>query len=67
MEEVKALKVGGAYPSKETVSKGTYPLQRPLFMYTRGEPTGLVKEFIEFVLSEKGQRIVEQVGFIPVR
>jgi len=66
-EEVKALKVEGAYPSKETVLKGTYPLQRPLFMYTRGEPTGLVKEFIEFVLSEEGQRIVEQVGFIPVR
>ncbi len=65
--EVKALKVEGVYPSRETVLKGTYPLQRPLFMYTRGEPRGVVREFIQFVLSERGQKIVEEVGFIPAK
>lgn len=64
---VKAIKVNGVEPSEEAVKEGLYPLQRPLFMYTRGEPRGLVKEFIEFVLSEEGQRIVREVGFIPVR
>lgn len=64
---VKAIKVNGVEPSEETVKGGLYPLQRPLYMYTRGEPEGLVKAFIDFVLSEEGQGIVREVGYIPVR
>jgi phosphate transport system substrate-binding protein len=45
---------------------GTYPIARPLYLYTLGEPSGSVQEFIQWILSEKGQRIVEQLGYIPV-
>jgi len=46
---------------------GTYPLSRPLYFYTNGEPSGLTKEFIDFVLSEKGQNIVSEIGYIPLK
>lgn len=65
--EVKALKVDGVLPSKETVVSGEYKLARPLFMYTNGEPKGLAGEFINFILSPKGQKIVEKVGFVPIK
>jgi len=35
-------------------------------MITNGEPKGIAKDFIDFVLSEEGQRIVEEEGFVPV-
>jgi len=65
--EVKALKINGVAPSVETVLKGTYPISRPLFMYTNGKPKGLAKDFIDFVLSEEGQRIVKEQGFVSLK
>lgn len=64
---VKGLAVEGIQPSIETVQKGTYPISRPLFMYTNGKPKGLAKGFIDFVLSEEGQRIVGKQGFVSLR
>lgn len=64
---VKVLKIDGVLPSKETVMDGSYKISRPLFMYTNGEPTGVVKDFIDFVLSPEGQRIVEEQGFVAVK
>lgn len=61
---VKALVVDGILPTKETVLSGDYILSRPLFMYTNGTPTGMVKEFIDYVLGSEGQRLVEEVGYI---
>jgi phosphate transport system substrate-binding protein len=58
---------GSVSPTPETILSGTYPLSRALFFYTNGEPTGLTKEFIDFVLSEKGQSIVSEVGYIPLK
>src|SRR4051794_38186799 len=55
---VKVVPIDGASPSKETVLGKTYPYARPTFFYTDGEPAGLAKEFIEFVLSDAGQNIV---------
>jgi len=63
---VKALKVDGVYPSKENVRSGKYKLVRNLYYITKGEPSGITKEFIDFVLSEEGQKIVEEEGFISV-
>ncbi len=54
-------------PSLETVIDGSYPVARPLLYYTDGEPTGLVKAFIEFCLSEQGQAMVPDSGYVPVR
>ena len=65
--KIKAIEVNGIMPSKETVNSDTYPLARPLFMYTDGEPTGAVKEFIDFVMSAEGQKIVEENGYISVK
>ena len=64
---IKAIEVNGVMASKETVNAATYPLARPLFMYTNGEPSGIVKEFIDFVMSEEGQKLVEENGFISVK
>ena len=64
---VKPLKYEGVLPSKKTVVDGSYVLSRPLFMYTNGEPTGIAKDFIDFVMSPEGQTIAEQVGYVAVK
>jgi len=64
---VKALELNGVMPSRETVISGKYPVTRPLFMYTNGKPQGLVKEFIDFILSDEGQKLVEEDGFVGLK
>ena len=51
----------------EHVLKKSYPLSRPLFMYTNGEPQGIVKLLIDFTLSPKGQKQFVETGFVPVQ
>ncbi len=63
---VKVLQYDGIIPSEKSVSSGAYEISRPLFMYTNGQPVGVVKEFIDFVLSKDGQKIVKEAGFVPV-
>lgn len=65
---VKALKVNGIYPTRKTVSLGTYPIARPLFMFTNGYPKmgSPVYKFVTIHLSKKGQEIISGIGFIPV-
>ncbi|OAA21233.1 PstS family phosphate ABC transporter substrate-binding protein [Kosmotoga sp. DU53] len=66
-DEVKALKVEGIEPTVENVNTGKYPISRPLFMFvdaTEGLPTGLVMDFIRFVLSPEGQALVLKVGYV---
>jgi len=63
----KALAIDGVAPTMENLKAGTYPLVRPLYKLTMGEPTGLVKDFLDFALSPEGQEIVEQEGFIPIK
>jgi len=64
--KVKALRVDGVEPSEATVLDGSYPIARPLHLYTNGEPRGSVKEFVDFCLSEQGQKIVKEQGYVPV-
>jgi len=54
-------------PSVESVQKKSYPYARPTFYYTNGEPTGLAKAFVDFTLSSAGQKIVGDVGFVPIK
>jgi phosphate transport system substrate-binding protein len=54
-------------PTTENVVSGAYPISRPLLMYTKGEPRGLVKMFIDYVLSPTGQEIVKNLDFVPVK
>lgn len=52
-------------PSVETAIDGTYPIARPLFMYTAGEPQGAIGEYIDWVLSDEGQCIIYDKGYAP--
>lgn len=55
-----------AEPVIQNVVSGLYPISRPLILYTNGVPAGLVKKFVEFALSEEGQKIVLATDFVPV-
>ncbi|MBI5476566.1 MAG: phosphate ABC transporter substrate-binding protein [Ignavibacteriales bacterium] len=54
-------------PTEENVKSGDYPISRYLYMYTRSRPTGVMKEYIDWILSKEGQEIVTKVGYFPVR
>ncbi|HEX3281416.1 MAG TPA: phosphate ABC transporter substrate-binding protein [Pyrinomonadaceae bacterium] len=64
---VKVVPVDGVVPSQQTVLGKTYPYARPTFYYTNGEPSGLAKQFVDFTVGSGGQRIVAQVGFVPIK
>ena len=53
-------------PDVEAIHSGAWPYARPTFFYTNGSPTGVARDFIDFVLGRVGQRIVRQAGFVPV-
>ena len=54
-------------PSVATASDRSYPVARPLFMYTNGEPQGAIKEYMDWILSDTGQCILQKKGYAPVR
>jgi phosphate transport system substrate-binding protein len=62
---VKALSIDGIAATVENAINGTYPIVRPLLFFTREQPTGIVKAFIDFFLGPEGQAIVAQ-DYIPV-
>ena len=63
---VKVVAIDGVMPSVQTVHAKSYPYGRPTFYYTNGAPGGLAKQFLDFTISSAGQRIVSQVGFVPI-
>jgi phosphate transport system substrate-binding protein len=54
-------------PSVETVNDKTYPIARDLYMYTAGEPTGIIKDYLDWILSPEAQQIVLDLGFVPIK
>ncbi|NOQ78561.1 MAG: phosphate ABC transporter substrate-binding protein PstS family protein [Gammaproteobacteria bacterium] len=54
-------------PSVATASDRSYPIARPLFMYTNGEPAGETKKYLDWILSDKGQCILLKKGYAPVK
>jgi len=52
-------------PSARTVLDSSYPVSRPLYMYTAGEPTGEVKRYLEWIMGD-GQALVTELGFVPL-
>ncbi len=54
-------------PTVQSASDGSYPIARPLLMYTNGEPTGEVKKYLDYILSDEGQCIIQKKGYAPVR
>jgi len=65
-ESVKALRINDVEPTRENVRDGRYPISRKLYLITKGDADGIAKDFIEFMLSEEGQRIVEENGFVRI-
>jgi len=53
-------------PGIETVNAGTYPIARPLYMYTRGQPTGIIKNYLDWIMTDEAQAIVRELGFVPL-
>ncbi|MAE72177.1 MAG: phosphate-binding protein [Gemmatimonadetes bacterium] len=71
--EVKSLPVAaekGAEaitPTTETAASGDYPISRPLLIYTAGEPTGAIRDYLDWIYSPAGQRIVAEIGYVPIK
>jgi phosphate transport system substrate-binding protein len=64
---IKVVPIEGQMPSQKAVIDKTWPYARPTFYYTNGEPGGVARQFVEFTLSATGQKIVDRVGFVPVK
>ena len=54
-------------PSVESASDNSYPIARPLFMYTNGEPKGDIKKYLDWIMSDEGQCIISKKGYAPAR
>ncbi|OQX26633.1 MAG: phosphate ABC transporter substrate-binding protein [Desulfobacteraceae bacterium IS3] len=65
--EVKALTIGGIAGTDKTALDGTYPVSRPLFMFTQKAPEGEIKDFIDYILGPEGQKLVKESGFVPLK
>jgi phosphate transport system substrate-binding protein len=71
--EVKVVSVGASdagpfiMPSADSVNNGQYPIARDLYMYTDGQPTGAVAEYINWIMTKEAQDIVTQLGFVPIK
>jgi len=63
-----AVDAKGPYvtPSVQSASDGSYPIARPLLMYSNGQPQGEVKEYLDWILGEEGQRIIRAKGYAPI-
>ena len=63
-DTVKALKIDGAEATAENIKAGTYKIARPFNIATKGDATGLAADFINYIMSSDGQKIVEDNGYI---
>jgi phosphate transport system substrate-binding protein len=71
--EVKVIAVGQAssgpfvIPSADAVNAGQYPIARDLYMYTNGIPTGVILDYINWIMTPVAQTIVTDLGFVPIK
>ena len=67
-EEVKTIKVNGFEPKAENVTTNNWPLWSYEHMYTKGQPTELTKEFLDYMVSDKVQKgVITGMGYIPIK
>jgi len=66
-QQVRALELDGAVGNEANIRNGSYKLVRPFLFVSVGEPAGLAKEFVDFVLSAEGQALVKKEGLLPVK
>ena len=63
-DTVKALKINGVEPTTETIKDGSYTLSRPFNIATKGNPSDVSQDFIDYILSAEGQKAIEDNGYI---
>ena len=63
---VKPLTVNGVQATARTAISKEFPIARPLYMYTNGQPAGVTAKFIRFILSPAGQDLVAKAGYVPL-
>ncbi len=66
-ENLKVLTVDGVNPEPKTLRDGSYPIARTLHFGTKGEASGDIKAFLDFVKSGKGQAVIQQEGFVTLK
>ena len=64
--EIKLLEINGVAPTKETIRSNSYPITSEFYIVTAGEADGNVKTLIDWVLSDEGQSLVEQAGYVSL-
>jgi phosphate transport system substrate-binding protein len=65
--EIKLLTIDGVMPTNETIQSGEYPFSVNFYAITTGNETENTRNFIEWILSEDGQYLIEQTGYVPIR
>jgi phosphate transport system substrate-binding protein len=69
-DTVKAVQIntnsGAIEPTVDNVLQGKYPLSRSLYLITNGQPTGLARDYIAYILSPEGQTLMKEEGFVPL-
>ncbi|MBC8505441.1 MAG: PstS family phosphate ABC transporter substrate-binding protein [Anaerolineales bacterium] len=58
--------IGYVLPSADSVNNEEYPIARDLYMYSNGQPTGVIEEYLAWILSPEAQTIVTELGFVPI-
>ena len=66
-QTVKAVVLDGVVPSQDNAMNGSYPVVRKLYMNTKGEPSKLVKAFIDYIMSPDGAAIIAKSGYLPLK
>jgi phosphate transport system substrate-binding protein len=64
--DLRHLSIEGVAPTQENVRNGTYPLSRYLYLYAAGPLEGAVQSFVDWILSDEGQRVAADAGYIPL-
>lgn len=65
-DDVAVVAVDGVKASVETAADGSYPISRYLYMYSDGQPDGVMQAFLDWILGAEGQQLVEDEGFVPL-
>jgi phosphate transport system substrate-binding protein len=66
-QTVKAVVLDGVVPSQDNAMNGSYPVVRKLYMNSKGEPSKLVKAFIDYIMSPDGAAIIAKAGYLPLK
>ena len=64
--QIVAFKVNGVAPTDETITDGSYMIQRPLLIVGKGNMGGVADAFTKYLKSEEGRKVIHKMGFVPV-